>query len=52
MKLMQQHYMEGVKLFQNREYEKAAAEMEEVLKLDPDHQPSKDILNRIKNQEK
>lgn len=52
LKLMQQHYMEGVKLFQSRDYEKAAAEMEEVLKIDPEHAPSKDILKRIKEQEK
>jgi len=41
-----------VKLYQKREYEKAIAEWEEVLKIDPNHKQSKEMIDKAKKQVK
>ncbi|MEW6556151.1 MAG: HEAT repeat domain-containing protein [Elusimicrobiota bacterium] len=47
---MSSHYTAGVNLYRKREYEKAIAEWEEVLKLDPNHKKSKDMIQKAKKQ--
>lgn len=50
LKLMGEHYTAGVNFYQKREYEKAAAELEEALKIDPNNKQSKEMLEKIKKQ--
>ncbi|HAX61796.1 MAG TPA: hypothetical protein DCX95_04450 [Elusimicrobia bacterium] len=49
---MGQHYSAGVALYEKREYEKAIAEWEEVLKLDPNHKQSKKMIEKARKQMK
>lgn len=48
LKIMSQHYSAGVSLYEKRQYEKAIAEWEEVLKLDPNHKQSKEVIEKAK----
>ena len=50
LKLMGQHYSAGVSLYEKRQYEKAIAEWEKVLKLDPNHKQSKNMTEKAKKQ--
>ncbi|MBN1383253.1 MAG: HEAT repeat domain-containing protein [Elusimicrobia bacterium] len=47
LKLMRKHYMAGIDFYKKREYEKSASEFKEVLKIDPEHTQSKEMLERI-----
>ncbi|MFA5780146.1 MAG: HEAT repeat domain-containing protein [Elusimicrobiota bacterium] len=48
LKFMGEHYSAGVSLYEKREYEKAIAEWEEVLKLDPNHKQSKKMTEKAR----
>jgi len=50
LKIMGQHYSAGVTLYRKREYEKAIAEWEEILKLDPNHKQSKKMIEKARKQ--
>lgn len=50
LKLKSQHYTVGVNHFNKREYEKCIAEMEEILKIDPNHKQSKEMIEKAKKQ--
>lgn len=46
--LSQEHYVEGLKYFQNANYEKARAEWQQAVKLDPKNNDAVSGLDRIK----
>jgi len=48
-KLMQRYFMRGTQYYLKGEYEKAIREWEKVLKLDPNHKPSKAKIKKAEN---
>ncbi|MEW6556291.1 MAG: PorV/PorQ family protein [Elusimicrobiota bacterium] len=46
--LMRNHYNRAVELYSNQKYEEAIKEWQEVLKLDPNHQPSQEKIEKAK----
>jgi len=47
---MSQHFIKATDLFQQQKYSEAIKEWDEVLKLDPNHQQSKEMIEKTKKQ--